>query len=94
MKKIITISLVGVILMVVGVVGLAWIGYPIVTKIPFGAVNGRAVEYRYFCSDMCPQNGYWAKYYKGVANKEECLKIGGEPETDMAWGGFVGCKPK
>jgi hypothetical protein len=54
--------------------------------------NGRNIELRYHCSDVCPDQGGVGIFYAGVA-KEDCCSIGGYPRFDPAWGGYRGCTP-
>jgi len=48
------------------------------------------------CSDNCPgpKEKYMVKIYQGVTDKDECLKIGGEPYTYTGWGTFNICLVK
>jgi hypothetical protein len=57
------------------------------------AKSGLEVQVYYFCSDVCPDQGFVGVGYKGIADQAACCDAGGAPVIDPAWGGFVACAP-
>jgi hypothetical protein len=83
-----------IILTVVLVLVLVYLAYSLFFVFKFkGFQNGRIVHEQYFCSDVCPNYGRYYLLYYGIKTKEECADIGGVPEIDPAWHGFIGCAP-
>lgn len=66
--------------------------YPIVLGIY--SENGLVLIEKYFCSDLCPENGGVSIVFQGINSKKECAKIDGQDLIDPAWGGYIGCAPK
>jgi hypothetical protein len=56
------------------------------------ARNGKTLELRYFCSDVCPDQGAVFLIYAGV-DRDQCCALGGRPLHDPAWGAYRGCMP-
>lgn len=56
--------------------------------------NGLILIEKYFCSDICPDNGGVVVVFQDINSKEECAKVGGKDLIDYAWGGYIGCAPK
>jgi len=54
--------------------------------------NGRAIQLRYYCSDICPNYGVIGAYYANVS-EAECDSVGGGASFDPAHGGYRGCRP-
>jgi hypothetical protein len=55
--------------------------------------NGRLVQLRYHCSDVCPDQGQVAVLYVGVS-WSDCCDLGGSPSFDPARGRYRGCSPE
>ena len=55
--------------------------------------SGLPVVARYFCSDICPDQGGVFLTLKGKLGKAACCKLGGAPFIDPAFGGYRGCMP-
>lgn len=53
--------------------------------------NNQKVEVSYFCSDVCPQYGFYGIYYKDLT-AANCTASGGQIKNDPAWGGYIGCE--
>jgi hypothetical protein len=49
------------------------------------------VSMRYYCSDLCPDQGWAVAEFEGLRNVEACCAAGGQPLLDGAWGGFRAC---
>jgi hypothetical protein len=56
------------------------------------ARTGKALELRYFCSDVCPGQGAVFLIYAGV-DRDACCALAGRPLHDPAWGAYRGCLP-
>jgi len=56
--------------------------------------TGHTLIEKYYCSDLCPENGGTYIVFEGVNSREECTNIGGTLFIDPAWGGYIGCGPK
>ena len=54
--------------------------------------NGKTVEVRYFCSDVCPDYGRMIVSYASTS-EQECNEIGAESLKDPAWRAYIGCLP-
>jgi len=76
------------------IVGPLLLSYLYLGGFPVGFLNGRLVIYAYFCSDVCPQQGFWHKRYYGIRDAASCEAVGGRAYIDPAWGGLVGCFPE
>lgn len=55
--------------------------------------NGLILVERYYCSDLCPNNGRVFMVFENIS-KEECSKIGGEEVNAVFPPEYLGCKPK
>lgn len=58
----------------------------------FGIWHNMTLVERYFCSDVCPDYGRLDLVFQGVG-PEQCENAGGIELRDLAWGGYIGCKP-
>jgi len=56
------------------------------------ARNGLSIEVVYTCSDVCPDAGWLAVIYEGVA-EADCATAGGVVLKDLGFGTYVGCAP-
>ncbi len=58
-----------------------------------GAYQGQLVEQRYWCGDVCPQNGMLFLSYVAV-DEAQCQDGVGEPVYGVGWGAqYLGCAP-
>ncbi len=59
-----------------------------------GAYQGKLVEQRYWCGDVCPQNGMLFLSYVAV-DEVQCQDGVGEPVYGVGWGTqYLGCAPQ
>lgn len=56
--------------------------------------RGREIAVRFFCSDVCPDQGYAYVGFAESIKKAECCKAGEIAARDFAWGGYAGCRPR
>jgi hypothetical protein len=49
------------------------------------------VSMKYYCSDLCPDQGGVVAEFEDLRNVEACCAAGGQPILDGAWGGFRAC---
>ncbi len=61
-------------------------------KIEYGN-EMRPLIHKYYCSDLCPQNGRLYVLFQGIDSAEACQEIAGNTVKDIAWGGYIGCEP-
>ncbi len=52
--------------------------------------NSLPLKVRYFCSDVCPEQGRFLIVFQNVS-EERCEVIKGFAEYDWAWGSYLGC---
>ncbi len=90
MKKILLI----VIALVLLIALYAGISYAMHSDITIGWKNSQRVVYRYYCSDVCPQNGRWFTTYYPIPSRDECVSLGGEVIIDPAFRAYIGCTPR
>ena len=58
-----------------------------------GAYQGKLVEQRYWCGDVCPQNGMLFLTYVDI-DEVQCQRGVGEPVYGIGWGTqYLGCAP-
>ncbi len=69
------------------------ISYFLIGAFPYWYKQGHYIAYRYYCSDVCPENGRWFSTYYPIPTREDCLALKGEPIVDPAFRAYIGCKP-
>jgi len=61
---------------------------------PVGTYQGRIVEQRYWCSDVCPDNGILYLAYQEPIEPQACKDMGSYPVSKYGWGEqYLGCSP-
>jgi len=53
----------------------------------------RLIQIQY-CSDVCPEFTRTFVVLENVTTAEKCTEIGGQGGRDIAWHGYIGCRPK
>lgn len=80
-----------IVLVILTVTGFA--AYNYLDGFPVGFGKGKLIIRQYYCSDICPDYGWWHNEYYGINTKELCEQIGGYPLIDHAFRTYMGCSP-